>query len=57
MSGGRCPVGMRGFSLAEVVVALGLLASVLLSIAGLVVMGARQLHGGRSSSEALAEHS
>jgi Tfp pilus assembly protein PilV len=43
-----------GFSLAEVVVALGLLAGVLLSVAGLLVIGSRQVRGGRSSSEALA---
>jgi len=43
-----------GFSLAEVVVALGLLASVLISVAGLLVLGNRQVSSGRSSSEALA---
>jgi len=43
-----------GFSLAEVVVALGLLAGVLISIAGLFVLSARQLRSGRSSTEALA---
>lgn len=44
----------RGFSLVEVLVALGLLAGVLLSIAGLLLLGSRQLHAGRTSSEALA---
>jgi type II secretory pathway pseudopilin PulG len=44
----------RGFSLVEVLVALGLLAGVLLSIAGLLLLGSRQLSAGRSSSEALA---
>lgn len=43
-----------GFSLVEVVVALGLLACVLLSIAGLLVLGTRQVRSGRHSSEALA---
>jgi type II secretory pathway pseudopilin PulG len=44
----------EGFSLAEVVVALGLLAGVLISIAGLFVLSGRQLRSGRSSTEALA---
>jgi Tfp pilus assembly protein PilV len=48
------PGRQDGFSLAEVVVALGLLASVLISVAGLLVLGNRQVAGGRSSSEALA---
>jgi hypothetical protein len=49
------PVGREaGFSLAEVVVALGLLAGVLISIAGLFVLSGRQLRSGRSSTEALA---
>jgi type II secretory pathway pseudopilin PulG len=43
-----------GFSLAEVVVALGLLAAVLISIAGLLVLGNRQVRGGRNSSQAIA---
>lgn len=46
--------GAAGFSLAEVVVALGLLASVLISVAGLLVLGNRQVSSGRSRSEALA---
>ena len=46
--------GAAGFSLAEVVVALGLLASVLISVAGLLVLGNRQVSSGRSSSESLA---
>jgi prepilin-type N-terminal cleavage/methylation domain-containing protein len=44
----------RGFSLPEVVVALGLLAAALISIAGLFVVGARQVVSGRNSSLALA---
>ncbi len=43
-----------GFSLAEVVVALGLLGSVLISIAGLLALGNRQVLAGRSRSSALA---
>jgi type II secretory pathway pseudopilin PulG len=46
--------GARGFSLIEVVVALGLLAGVLISIAGLFVIGGRQVKAGRSSTEALS---
>jgi type II secretory pathway pseudopilin PulG len=43
-----------GFSLIEVVLALGLLAMVLISISGLFILGARQVRSGRSSSEALS---
>lgn len=46
--------GQRGFSLIEVVVALGLLAGVLISISGLFVFGGRQVKSGRTSSEALS---
>jgi len=46
--------GAAGFSLAEVVVALGLLAGVLISVAGLLVLGNRQVNAGRSTSEALS---
>lgn len=46
--------GAAGFSLAEVVVALGLLASILISVAGLLVVGNRQVARGRNSTEALA---
>ena len=42
-----------GFSLVEVIVAMGLLAGVLISIAGLMVVGNRQVKSGRHSSEAL----
>ncbi len=44
----------RGFSIVEVVFALGLLAVVMISISGLFVLGARQVASGRASSEALA---
>ena len=44
-----------GFSLAEVVVALGLLAGVLISMAGLLVLGNRLVGAGRGSTAALAE--
>jgi type II secretory pathway pseudopilin PulG len=43
----------RGFSLVEVVVALGLLAGVLIAIGGLFILGGRSVKGGRTSSEAL----
>ena len=44
----------RGFSLVEIVVALGLLAFVLISIAGLFIIGGKQIKSGRTSSEAMA---
>jgi type II secretory pathway pseudopilin PulG len=44
----------RGFSLVEVVIALGLLAGVLISISGLFVIGGNQVKSGRTSSEAIA---
>lgn len=44
----------RGFSLVEVILALGLLAMVLISIAGLFLLGGSQVKSGRSSSEALS---
>ena len=46
--------GQRGFSLVEVVIALGLLAGVLIAIGGLFIIGGRQVKSGRTSSEALA---
>lgn len=45
--------GERGFSLVEVVIALGLLAGVLIAIGGLFVLGGRSVKSGRTSSEAL----
>jgi prepilin-type N-terminal cleavage/methylation domain-containing protein len=44
----------RGFSLIEVVVALALMAGVLISIAGLFIIGGRQVESGRTSTEALS---
>lgn len=44
----------QGFSLVEVVIALGLMAGVLISVAGLFVLGGRSVNSGRNSSEALA---
>lgn len=43
-----------GFSLIEVIVALGLLAGVVLSVAGLFLLGERQVARGRHQSSALA---
>ena len=44
----------QGFSLAETIVALGVLASVLISVAGLLVLGNQLVKSGRGSSVALA---
>lgn len=44
----------RGSSLIEVTLAMGLLAGVLGSVAGLFVMGAGGVHSGRRASEALS---
>ena len=44
----------RGFSLVEVVVALGLLSAVLISISGLFVLAHKQVDGGRKHSVALS---
>jgi uncharacterized protein (TIGR02598 family) len=46
--------GESGFSLIEVVIALGLLAGVVITVSGLFILGGRQLKSGRTSSEALA---
>ena len=43
-----------GSSLVEVVLALGLMAGVLTSVAGLFVIGAGQVRSGRTATEALA---
>ena len=50
----RVATAQAGFSLVEVMVALGLLAGVLLSVAGLFVVGERQVARGRHQSTALA---
>jgi len=44
----------RGLSLVEVILALGLMAAVLISIAGMFVLSERQVVSGKTSSEALA---
>jgi len=43
-----------GFSLVEVIVAMGLLAGVLVAVAGMFVIGQREVQSGRGSTEALA---
>ncbi len=50
----RVATAQAGFSLVEVMVALGLLAGVLLSVGGLFVVGERQVARGRHQSTALA---
>ena len=40
----------QGFSLVEVILALGILAGVLISIAGLFIMGSKQVKSGRTST-------
>jgi Tfp pilus assembly protein PilV len=45
--------GEKGFSLVEIVIALGLLAGVLIAIGGLFILGGRSVKSGRTSSEAL----
>ena len=44
----------RGFSLVELIIALGLLAGVMLTIAGMFSLAGKQVKSGRTSSEALA---
>ena len=44
--------GEAGFSLIEVVIAIGVLAGVLLSICSMFILGARQLKGGKTMTEA-----
>ena len=44
----------HGFSLIEVIIALGLLAGVLISVSGLFILGGRSVKSGRTASEALA---
>jgi len=50
----RDATSQAGFSLIEVLVALGLMAGVLLSIAGVFVVGERQVARGRHQTTALA---
>ena len=44
----------QGFSLIEVVIAIGVLAGVLLSICSMFILGGRQLKGGKTMTEATA---
>ena len=44
----------EGFSLVEVVIAIGVLAGVLLSICSMFILGGRQLKGGKTMTEATA---
>jgi hypothetical protein len=44
----------RGFSLIEVTMALGLLATVLISIASLFILGGKQVHEGKTTTSATA---
>jgi hypothetical protein len=46
--------GERGFSLVEVVIAIGVLAGVLLSICSMFILGGRQLKTGKTMTEATA---
>lgn len=46
--------GERGLSLVEVVLALGMMAAVLLSVAGMFTLSERQVSSGKTSTEALA---
>ena len=46
--------GERGFSLIEVVIAIGVLAGVLLSICSMFILGGRQLKTGKTLTEATA---
>src|SRR5213593_1833808 len=48
------PEAEGGFSLIEVTMALGLLATVLISIATLFILGGRQVHQGKSPTTATA---
>jgi Tfp pilus assembly protein PilV len=46
--------GERGFSLIEVTIAIGVLASVILSIASMFIMGGRSVKSGKTVTEATA---
>lgn len=50
----RTRADSAGFSLVEVILALALLAGVLVSIAGLFVLGGRQVRSGRATTQALS---
>jgi prepilin-type N-terminal cleavage/methylation domain-containing protein len=47
--------GNHGFSMIEVIVALGLLAAVLLAISGLFAQGSNSIKGGKEMTEALGQ--
>ncbi|HEU5179345.1 MAG TPA: hypothetical protein VFW45_01015 [Candidatus Polarisedimenticolia bacterium] len=53
-SGGAPRKRESGFSLIEVTLALGLLATVLISIATLFILGGKQVHQGKSTTSATA---
>lgn len=44
----------KGFSLVETILALGILGGVLVSIAGLFILGGKQVKSGREATEALS---
>jgi hypothetical protein len=50
----EAPSAERGFSLIEVTLALGLLATVLISIASMFILGGKQVHQGKSTTSATA---
>ena len=47
-----CRGRMRGFSLAEVLVAVAIMAVIILALFGLVTAGVRQVYGGKKMTEA-----
>jgi len=54
VEGQRSTAKERGFSLIEVTIALGLLGTVLISIASLFIMGGKQVKNGKSTTTAVA---
>lgn len=50
----EAPSTQGGFSLIEVTLALGLLATVLISIASMFILGGKQVHQGKSTTSATA---
>jgi Tfp pilus assembly protein PilV len=50
----RAAAGEEGFSLVEVIIAIGVLAGLLLSIASMFILGARQVKNGKTITEASA---